>query len=113
MRLYPDVETFRNATGEPGSVAAYTVGNRIQMQPLKTPRQTLRHELLHVLVETQAKDGLPIWFRESLVGYLCGTGQMSHLVNRYGEATVLGWLKTGLPREVTNSSATAAATKSK
>jgi stage II sporulation protein D len=119
IRLYPDVETFRNATGEPGSVAAYTVGNRIQMQPLKTPRQTLRHELLHVLVETQAKEGLPIWFREGLVSYLEQNRQttkndgLSQLVNRYGEATVLGWLKTGLPRDVTNSSASAAAPKSK
>jgi hypothetical protein len=30
----------------------------------------LRHELLHVLVEARAAVGLPVWFREGLVGYL-------------------------------------------
>ena len=116
IRLYPDVETFRNATGEPGWVAAYTTGNRIQMQPLATPRPTLRHELLHVLVETQARAGMPLWFRDGLVGYLEGSGgahRVAELVNRYGEGAVLGWLKTGLPSEVTNARATAATTKSK
>jgi stage II sporulation protein D len=53
IRRYPDVETFRNATGEPGWVAAYTTGNRIEMQPAATPRE-MRHELPHVLVEAQA-----------------------------------------------------------
>jgi len=118
IRVYPDVETFRNATGEPGSVAAYTVGYRIQMQPPATPRQTLRHELLHVLLETQSRAALPLWFREGLAGYLDGSGaatsgRVAALVHRYGESTVLGWLKTGLPREVTNASPTAAATKSR
>lgn len=33
LRVYPDVESFRNATGEPGWVAAFTQGRRIQLQP--------------------------------------------------------------------------------
>jgi len=76
IRVYPDVETFRNATGEPGWVAAYTVGRRIHLQPATllqsrgAQEQTLRHELLHVLVEAQAAPGLPLWFREGLVEYL-------------------------------------------
>ncbi len=69
IRVYPDVETFRNATGEPGWVAANTRGTRIHLQPTAAP-SALRHELLHVLVESQAKPGLPIWFREGLVEYL-------------------------------------------
>ena len=78
VRAYPDVETFRNATGEPGWVAAYTAGTRIQLQPAQTLRaknaleSTLRHELLHMLVEMQAKAGEPLWFREGLVEYLSG-----------------------------------------
>lgn len=85
IRVYPDVETFRNATGEPGWVAARTAGRRIHLQPAATLRsrgvleETLRHELLHVFVETQASTGLPVWFREGLVGYLMGesTGLVS------------------------------------
>jgi stage II sporulation protein D len=76
IRVYPDIETFRNATGEPGWVAAHTVGRRIHLQPAALLRshgsleQTLRHELLHVVVESHASPGLPVWFREGLVGYL-------------------------------------------
>ncbi len=73
IRVYPDVETFRNATGEPGWVAAQTRGSRVEMQPSRVLRErgaldsTLRHELLHVLVESRAKTGLPVWFREGVV----------------------------------------------
>ena len=76
VRVYPDVETFRNATGEPGWVAARTSGRRIQLQPAAVLRErgaldsTIHHELLHVFVEAQAAAGLPVWFREGLVGYL-------------------------------------------
>ena len=75
IRVYPDVETFRNATGEPGWVAAFTAGRRIHLQPLNdrgTLESTLRHEVLHVMLESQARVGTPMWFREGLVGYLAG-----------------------------------------
>lgn len=125
IRLYPDVETFRNATGEPGWVAAHTVGRRIDLQ---TPG-ALRHELLHVLIESHATVQLPVWFREGLVGYLEdpravrpaakppsdddlrqtadadrarraygeAAGAVADLVRRFGESAVLGWLARGLP----------------
>jgi len=76
IRLYPDLDTFRNATGEPGWIAARTQGARVQMQPPEVLRSrgvledTLRHELLHVVVEAHAAPGLPLWFREGLVEYL-------------------------------------------
>jgi stage II sporulation protein D len=76
IRVYPDVATFRNATGEPGWVAAVTTGGAIQLQPAAVLRSrgvldaTLRHELLHALMEAHAAPGLPVWFREGLVGYL-------------------------------------------
>ena len=141
VRVYPDVETFRNATGEPGWVAAHTSGRRIDMQA----SASLRHEMLHGMVESRAVPGLPLWFREGLVEWLgnparnrdregaaddtnirqrqdraraqrandAARARVAALINRYGEATVMGWLERGLPAEVKNSSASNAATNSK
>jgi len=72
IRVYPGVESFRDATGEPGWVAAYTHGARIEMQPVRYAEKTLRHELFHVLIESQAAPSLPLWFREGLVEFLSG-----------------------------------------
>jgi len=72
IHVYPDAEAFRDATGEPGWIAAYAHGSRIEMQPMRDSDATLRHELLHVLVEGQAAPALPLWFREGLVEYLTG-----------------------------------------
>jgi stage II sporulation protein D len=133
IRVYPDVETFRNATGEPGWVAAHTSGRRVELQPAGVLRgkrvleSTVRHELLHVFVEEQAKAGLPVWFREGLVGYLerrhggaaevseadlrqtgdeararrayaAAAQRVTELVQKYGSSTVFAWLKTGMPK---------------
>jgi stage II sporulation protein D len=74
--VYPTVAAFRDATGEPGWVAASTRGRTIRLQPTDVLRDagtlesTLRHESLHVLVESHAKPGTPLWFREGLVLYL-------------------------------------------
>jgi stage II sporulation protein D len=135
IRVYPDLDTFRNATSEPGWVAARTSARRIELQPAAMLRTrgvlegTLRHELLHVFVEAQAVVGLPLWFREGLVGYLEGappvawksgsagaqqkgdeararsayaanTAQVGELVRRYGRDAVLDWLRRGMPPEV-------------
>jgi stage II sporulation protein D len=70
VRMYPDAESFRDATGEPGWVAAYAHGPHIEMQPVPDVVKTLRHELFHLLIESQAAPGLPLWFREGLVEYL-------------------------------------------
>jgi len=76
--IYPDVDTFRSETREPGWVAAHTSGARIDLQPASELlergilRDTLYHELLHVAVEQHAVAGLPFWFREGLVEYLSG-----------------------------------------
>jgi stage II sporulation protein D len=75
-KLYPTVAMFRDATGEPGWVAAATRGHTIQTQPADVLQQagtlesTLRHELLHMLIEAHVKPGTPVWFREGLVLYL-------------------------------------------
>jgi stage II sporulation protein D len=76
IRVYPDLDTFRDATGEPGWVAAHTVGRRVHLQPVALLRSkgalepTLSHELIHVSLEAQAASGLPLWFREGLVNFL-------------------------------------------
>jgi stage II sporulation protein D len=76
LKVYATVATFRDATGEPGWVAASTRGRTIRLQPTDvlqdagTLASTLHHELLHMLVEAHAKPGTPLWFREGLVLYL-------------------------------------------
>jgi hypothetical protein len=75
LQLFPTLDAFRDTTGEPGWVAAATQGNTIRLQPLAQLRarsileSTLRHELFHILVESQAAKGTPLWFREGLVLY--------------------------------------------
>src|SRR5207248_3570230 len=67
------VAAFRDATGEPGWVAASARGRVIRMQPvtgLRSVEGTIQHELLHALIESHARAGLPVWFREGLVEYL-------------------------------------------
>jgi stage II sporulation protein D len=120
MRIYPSVTAFRDATGEPGWVAGSTRGGVIRLQPV-VGESTLRHELLHVLVESHARHGLPLWFREGAVLFLSGDrptnklkhvpreeaeerlayaaalGRFSRLVEQFGEGTVMGWISGGLP----------------
>jgi stage II sporulation protein D len=73
IRVYPDLDAFRNATGEPGWVAARSEGATIEMQPADVLEHcgvleaTLHHEMLHLVVESEAANGLPMWFREGLV----------------------------------------------
>jgi stage II sporulation protein D len=73
LKAYPTVAAFRDATGEPGWIAASTRGSTIRLQPADVLRDTgvlettLRHELLHLLIESHAKPGIPLWFREGLV----------------------------------------------
>lgn len=80
IRVYPDLDTYRNHAGNPGWMAASTNtaadGFRIAMQPLATLRRTdtlealLRHELAHVLVLQEATRELPRWFHEGLARWL-------------------------------------------
>src|SRR5271165_6187142 len=76
LKIYATVAAFRNSTGEPGWVAASTRGRTIQLQPSEVLREagtlesTIRHELLHMLIESYARPGTPLWFREGLVLYL-------------------------------------------
>jgi stage II sporulation protein D len=83
LKIYPTVAAFRNSTGEPGWVAASTRGRTIQMQPSDVLREagtlesTIRHELLHMLIDAYALPGTPLWFREGLVLYLAAPSASS------------------------------------
>jgi stage II sporulation protein D len=73
VRTFPTTEAFRQETLATGWVAAFTEGNWIGTQPLKTLASrkllepVLRHEFLHALVEAQAGPNAPRWLREGLV----------------------------------------------
>jgi stage II sporulation protein D len=73
VRAFASTPAFRQATLAPGWIAAFTEGNWIGTQPLRTlaARQllagTMRHEFLHALVEREASPKTPLWLREGLV----------------------------------------------
>lgn len=75
IRAFATTSAFRNATLAPGWVAAFTEGDWIATQPLRTLAQrkllaaTIRHEFLHVLVESEAGPATPLWLREGLVEF--------------------------------------------
>jgi|HubBroStandDraft_1064217.scaffolds.fasta_scaffold00002_21 stage II sporulation protein D len=76
VRVYPTIPVYRDATGAPGWVAASTLGHVIRLQPVSTLQGanvlelTLRHEFLHLLIESRASPGTPLWLREGLAVYL-------------------------------------------
>jgi peptidoglycan hydrolase-like amidase len=73
LRVFPTVGAFRDATGEPGWVAASARSRDVRLQPASVLRSrgllesTLLHEMLHLVVEQRARPGLPEWYREGLV----------------------------------------------
>ena len=71
IRAYPGLDVYRDATGEPGFVAAATRGRVIHLQSAarliseNRLEPVLTHEMLHVLLAGRAP--LPRWFHEGLV----------------------------------------------
>jgi stage II sporulation protein D len=75
----PSTEIFRQLTASPGWVLADTQGSVVVVQPEAVLRAnqrnetaTLRHEMLHVLVEAECNARTPFWLREGLVEVLAG-----------------------------------------
>jgi stage II sporulation protein D len=144
VRAFASTPAFRQATLAPGWVAAFTEGNWIGTQPLRTlaARQiladTMRHEFLHALVEREAGAKAPLWLREGLVetwsegapgktppvkpqltldgtnaalahsaseteseaAHRAAAWYAAQLLNRYGRAQVLDWLRSDVPAGV-------------
>jgi stage II sporulation protein D len=139
VRAFRSTPAFRDATLAPGWVAAFTEGNWIGTQPLRTLTARrllaaiLRHEFVHALVESQAAADTPLWLREGLVeawssearpagpapklkldeidralaqaaneaqsqaAHRAAGWYAARLLERFGHAQVLAWLRTGLP----------------
>lgn len=72
----PTVELFRQLSSQPGWMLASTRGSDIILQPASivgnAMQRTLLHELLHLLVESEATPSTPLWLREGLVEALAG-----------------------------------------
>jgi stage II sporulation protein D len=95
---FPSLEIFINETtgdfvartGQPAWTAAATKGNRIELQPLETLKRrrvletTLRHELVHTLIDVLSSGRAPRWLAEGFALHLAGEG---HLVARYQPRT--------------------------
>lgn len=84
IRVYPDLDTYRNHSANPGWVAAGTrstsQGQQIAFQPLARLHQTntlttlVRHELIHALLLQEANTELPRWFQEGMAHWLAEGG---------------------------------------
>jgi SpoIID/LytB domain protein len=77
---------FVGRTGQPIWAAAATRGNQIEIQPFETLKRrriletTLRHELVHTLVEVVGHGRAPRWLAEGFALHLAGEGL---LITRY------------------------------
>jgi stage II sporulation protein D len=77
---------FVGRTGLPAWAAAATRGSKIELQPLETLRRrriletTVRHELVHTMIDIVSHERAPRWLAEGLALHLAGEGR---LVARY------------------------------
>jgi stage II sporulation protein D len=108
VQVFPTVAMFRDSTGEPGTVVASTRGRVIRLQPAGRGLGTLRHEMLHFVIEGKIRPDMPLWYREGLALTLAGGAmpgdavyrgyrlQVEELIRVEGKLAVL---RRGLRRE--------------
>jgi hypothetical protein len=87
---FPDLEIVLNETtgdfvgrtGMPPWAAAASKRNTVELQPLKLLKQrriletTLRHELVHVLIDALGGGQTPRWITEAMAVYVAGEGRL-------------------------------------
>jgi SpoIID/LytB domain protein len=73
---------FTGRTGMPAWAAAATRNNRIELQPLRLLKQrriletTLRHELVHVVIDSLGGKQTPRWLAEGMALHVAGEGKL-------------------------------------
>ena len=93
IRIYPSREAFRDATGILDKIHGATRGRNIKLPP-NPSIATVRHEILHAILETNTNTKHPDWFREGLVQALlneqsAAADRVSALIDRDGKPKVL------------------------
>lgn len=93
VRVYPSRAAFRDATGIVENVQGATRGRRIVLPP-GAQVLTLRHELLHAVLESNAAPGHEAWFREGLVEALlkeksAAADRVRALIEKHGLVKIL------------------------
>jgi stage II sporulation protein D len=97
---FPDVEIvinktagdFVGRTGVPAWTAAATRNARIELQPLAVLKQrgiletTLRHELVHVVIDAIGGNQTPRWLAEGIALHVAGEGKM---IERYSKGPAI------------------------
>jgi stage II sporulation protein D len=99
LRVYPSREAFRDATGILEAVQGATRGRQVRLMA-GAKRGTLRHELLHAVLETNTKGVWPGWLREGMVLALLGEAgegreRVEGLIGKYGRGEVLRMWREG------------------
>jgi stage II sporulation protein D len=82
INVHETTADFVAATGQPAWVAAVTRDARVETQPLATLErrgvlsQTLRHELVHPVIDKLSRGRAPVWLAEGLAAHFAGEGAL-------------------------------------
>jgi hypothetical protein len=104
IRLSPTTAEFCQRTGRPWWLSSIYQNRTIYLQPVRVLRErgilaaTLRHELMHQLVDEHTKGKAPIWLFEALAVYYSGEITLLKVPRKTNKAGDLTW--RGLERRL-------------